>query len=135
MATKACKVQMNELYFSKNDFIQTREDTNSDYSTSFHINYAVSKNDPSKFKITILTSVKNETDSVHINLETVGIFTVDNNEMSENISEQLIKVNTVAIMFPFIRSQISLLTTQPGLTPVMLPPININALMDSDENE
>lgn len=135
MDTKECKLQMNELYFSKYDFIQTREDTNSDYSTSFHINYAVSKKDSSKFKITILTSVKNETDSVHINLETVGIFTVDNNEMSENISEQLIKVNTVAIMFPFIRSQISLLTTQPGLTPVMLPPININALMDLDENE
>lgn len=135
MDTKECKLQMNELYFSKYDFIQTREDTNSDYSTSFHINYAVSKKDSSKFKITILTSVKNETDSVHINLETVGIFTVDNNEISENISEQLIKVNTVAIMFPFIRSQISLLTTQPGLTPVMLPPININALMDLDENE
>ena len=82
-----------------------------------------------------MTSVKNETDSVHINLETVGVFTVDNNGISENLSEQLIKVNTVAIMFPFIRSQISLLTTQPGLTPVMLPPININALMDSEESE
>ena len=41
-------------------------------------------------------------------------------EMEENI----IKNNTVAIMFPFIRSQVTLLTTQPGMTPIVLPPIN-----------
>lgn len=38
--------------------------------------------------------------------------------------EVIIKRNTVAIMFPFIRSQVTLLTTQPGMTPVVLPPIN-----------
>lgn len=39
----------------------------------------------------------------------------------------------MAIMFPYIRSQISLLTTQPGLHPGQLPPMNINALLDSTE--
>ena len=38
--------------------------------------------------------------------------------------ENIIKTNTVAIMFPFIRSQVTLLTTQPGMTPIVLPPIN-----------
>ena len=38
--------------------------------------------------------------------------------------ESIIKTNTVAIMFPFIRSQVTLLTTQPGMTPIVLPPIN-----------
>lgn len=38
--------------------------------------------------------------------------------------ESIIKANTVAIMFPFIRSQVTLLTTQPGMTPIVLPPIN-----------
>ena len=36
----------------------------------------------------------------------------------------IIKKNTVAIMFPFVRSQISLLTTQPDMVPIVLPPIN-----------
>ena len=36
----------------------------------------------------------------------------------------VMETNTVAIMFPFIRSQVSLLTTQPGMTPIVLPPIN-----------
>lgn len=39
--------------------------------------------------------------------------------------ESIIKTNTVAIMFPFVRSQVTLLTTQPGMSPIILPPINI----------
>ena len=41
----------------------------------------------------------------------------------------------ISIIFPFIRSQVSLLTTQPGITPIMIPPINLNSLIDSEENE
>ena len=40
------------------------------------------------------------------------------------MEENIVKTNTVAIMFPFIRSQVTLLTTQPGMTPIVLPPIN-----------
>ena len=38
--------------------------------------------------------------------------------------ESIVNNNTVAIMFPFVRSQVSLLTTQPGMSPIVLPPIN-----------
>ena len=135
MNRNECKLQMNELYFSKYDFIQTREDKDTDYRTSFQIEYAVNSQDPSKFRIKINTALKNKTESISLNLETIGVFTLDNDGMNEDVSEHLIKVNTVAIMFPFIRSQISLLTTQPGLEPILLPPININALMDSKTDE
>lgn len=47
-------------------------------------------------------------------------YVAESYEMEENI----VKTNTVAIMFPFIRSQVTLLTTQPGMTPIVLPPIN-----------
>ena len=134
MDRNECKLQMNELYFSKYDFIQTREDNDTEYETSFQIEYAVNNQDASKFRIKINTRVKNKTESVLLNLETIGVFTVDKEGVNDDIGDHLIKVNTVAIMFPFIRSQISLLTTQPGLEPILLPPININALMDSEKN-
>ena len=134
MDRNECKLQMNELYFSKYDFIQTREDNDTEYETSFQIEYAVNNQDASKFRIKINTRVKNKTESVLLNLETIGVFTVDKEGVNDDIGDHLIKVNTVAIMFPFIRSQISLLTTQPGLEPILLPPININALMDSKKN-
>ena len=69
---------------------------------------------------------------MELNLETVAFFKLDNQgeKIAEKTAEQILKKNTVAIMFPFIRSQISLLTTQPGLIPIVMPPININALVD-----
>ena len=132
MDRNECKLQMNELYFSKYDFVQTRADNDTDYKTSFQIEYAVNSHNSSKFRIIIKTTLKNKTESVILNLETTGVFTIDKEGLNDDIEEHLIKVNTVAIMFPFIRSQISLLTTQPGFEPILLPPININALMGTD---
>lgn len=61
-----------------------------------------------------------------LNVEAVGVFGVSEKEL-----EQL-KPNAVAIMFPFLRSQISLLTTQPEMIPVVLPAININKLLKTE---
>lgn len=38
--------------------------------------------------------------------------------------EMVIQNNTVAMMFPFIKSQVVLMTSQPGMAPILLPPIN-----------
>ena len=38
---------------------------------------------------------------------------------------RLIKENGVAILFPYLRSEITLLTTQPGFQPIVLPAVNI----------
>ena len=135
MENRDCMLQMDELYFSGFDFAQSREDSNTDYDVSFHIEYAKHKKNDSKFRVMIGTTVKNKTDSVCIHLDTVGIFTIENFERDRDMNERILKANTVAIMFPYIRSQISLLTTQPGLLPVMLPPMNINALLDTTEED
>ena len=42
MDRNECKLQMNELYFSKYDFVQTREDNDTEYETSFQIEYPAS---------------------------------------------------------------------------------------------
>ena len=36
-------------------------------------------------------------------------------------------------MFPYLRSEVTLLTSQPGMVPIVLPPLNINNLMDKAE--
>jgi preprotein translocase subunit SecB len=41
----------------------------------------------------------------------------------------ILKKNSVAIMFPFIRSQVSLITTQPGMIPVQLPLVDVNKMV------
>lgn len=41
----------------------------------------------------------------------------------------LLKENTLSILFPYLRSQISLLTSQPDMSPIVIPPINIGAVL------
>ena len=51
-------------------------------------------------------------------------------------SNILIQQNAIAIVFPYIRSQISLLTAQPEVDPVILPPMNIAQMVkESIENQ
>ena len=50
-------------------------------------------------------------------------------------TETILKKNTVAILFPYVRSALTLLTAQPGMEPVVLPALNINALIDELEQK
>jgi preprotein translocase subunit SecB len=131
MANKECILQLLDLYFSKYDFRMSREDNNSEYNTSFNVEYAINEHDSSIIKVTIDTSISNSTNSISLTLQTIAIFKIEKNDIEEASYEQIMKQNTVAIIFPFIRSQISLLTTQPGMPPIILPPMNIAALLNS----
>ena len=133
MDNNACKIQMLDLYFSKFDFKQERGTDSKEYNTSFQIEYAINSEDDTKVRVIVDTTVTNEAQSIVLNVQTVGIFKVDKLDMDEATYEHLIKANTVAIIFPFIRSQVSLLTTQPGMMPVMIPPINLNALVEHQD--
>lgn len=75
------------------------------------------------FKVVLVVKLQNEDMTLETTVKCVGLFQTD----SENTT--LIERNTISIMFPYIRSYISLLTTQPGMQPIVLPPINIMALL------
>lgn len=66
--------------------------------------------------------------NMDMNLKLVAdaIFTYDADDYSNE--DKVVGDNTVAIMFPFIRSQITLMTSQPGMQPIVLPPINATKL-------
>ena len=130
MNNTECKLQMLDLYFSEYSFKNSHEDEDVNYNSSFTIKYAINSDDESKIKVTIDTNITNSTKTVELNLQTIGIFKIDKEGIEEKIYDTLMKRNTVAIIFPFIRSQISLLTTQPGMTPIVIPPVNINALIE-----
>ena len=129
-----CILQLKDLYFEKCEFSQTRTDDNSDYNSSFQITYALNSKDESDIKVTIDTTVSNETNSISVLLRTVGIFKLEKGDLEQETYDHLLKANTAAILFPYVRSQISLLTTQPGIKPVIIPPININALLSNSND-
>ena len=77
-----------------------------------------------KVKLSINMMSENEFD-----IETCinGIFEFDGDK---EFGSKLLSHNTVAILFPYLRSQITILTSQPGFEPIVLPVININRLID-----
>ena len=56
-----------------------------------------------------------------------GYFTLND---AANYDFLTLRQNAVAIVFPYLRSQISLLTAQPEVKPVIIPPMNIAQMVE-----
>lgn len=70
--------------------------------------------------------------ALRLNCNFVGFFSIDKD--NENMEmEDYIKNNAPALIFPYIREHISSVTTKAGIRPVLLPPINIISLIESEE--
>ena len=54
-------------------------------------------------------------------------------KLEQEKKDIIITKNTVAILFPYLRSQVTLMTAQPDIEPVVIPAININALLKNME--
>ena len=50
--------------------------------------------------------------------------------MEDKIVQDLINKNAVAILMPYLRSELTLLTAQPDTDSVVLPPFNINKMLE-----
>lgn len=74
-----------------------------------------------------------DSEALKLKITITGEFACD--DPDESRRDVLLKKNTLAILFPYVRSQISLVTSQPGMTPIVLPPMNINAIFSQNEEE
>ena len=52
-------------------------------------------------------------------------------EVDDETKNELISKNAIAIIMPYLRSEVSLLTAQPEVECVVLPPFNINKMMEN----
>ena len=77
------------------------------------------------FKVSLGVSLSAE-GKYEINAQISGVFSLSEDSV---LGKKVLANNTVAILFPYLRSQLTLLTSQPGFEPVILPVMNINALM------
>ena len=51
------------------------------------------------------------------------------------MKDVLLRQNAVAILFAYVRSELTLITSQPDTDPIVLPVVNIAAMMkDKDSN-
>lgn len=77
----------------------------------------------------VLSGTKQEEYNFIISLS--GFFKVEGaEELGDKMVQNLINKNAVAILMPYLRSELTLLTAQPDTDSVVLPPFNINKMLE-----
>ena len=87
------------------------------------------KND-TELKLEIQTNIGEKPDEYTFHISITGYFTFRTEDVETDLKNELISKNSVAILMPYLRSEISLLTAQPETETVVLPVFNINRMMD-----
>lgn len=122
-------LRLNKLVFDHIEF--KRKGISSEHETNFQIqsNIAQKKNEDS-YKVT-LTLKGDKPEEYTLEISITGFFSFTPEEdMDEEKKNTLIQKNTIAILMPYLRSELSLLTAQPGMDCVVLPPFNINKMIN-----
>ena len=112
---------ITEGHFKRN------EDSLENLELKIGVSHDVERLSERDYKITLELNVADPEEKLSVFVKGMAIFeTKQENPM-------LIERNTLAIMFPYFRSYVSTLTTQPGMTPIVLPAMNIMTMLAQKE--
>ena len=122
---------LDKLVFDKIEFKRTGMKNESEIE--FNLGIAINKKqDEEIYKVTLsLNGNKEKEYTLEIILS--GYFSFDDNgKTDDKLKRAMINQNAVAIIMPYLRSQVSLVTAQPEVDCVVLPPFNIIKMMSED---
>lgn len=121
-------LKLNKIVFDKIEFLRFGFKNKNKLTCSTEAR--ISKNDSdSIFKVTLVQNGHKQ-DEYSFEVQITGYFSLDKNDLSEDVINDLVSKNTVAILMPYVRSEISLLTAQPETDCVVLPPFNVTSMID-----
>ncbi len=83
-----------------------------------------------RYAVVLKVGLSNEANDLSVSVTARASFEFVSNDYSNE--DFIINNNTIALMIPLIRGQISLLTAQPGMKPILLPAINTTRLKFED---
>ena len=104
-------LKANHIVFDELSFVRDGFSLKDDSKTSFNLSYGIDK-----------------ISDVQIS----GYWSIEESDSHKN---QLLQENALAILFPYVRSQMTLLTAQPETEPIVWPAMNINKMMTTAESK
>ncbi|WP_101698488.1 protein-export chaperone SecB [Clostridium minihomine] len=125
------ELKLNKILFSEINFRRSETDINCNklqIEIGKHIEYV----DENNAKVNLNIKIFAADNSLDLSLTMLGFFEFTGLQNKEFMKD-IVETNTIAIMFPYLRSQVSLITTQPDMSPIVIPALNINKLIDSDK--
>lgn len=125
-------LKLDRLVFDKIEF--TRLGFKNDKELEIEIQSSVSqKAETNIYKVTLIFK-GNKPEEYTLEISLSGFFSIVNDDdLDDEAKKALVTKNSVAILMPYLRSQISLLTAQPDTECVVLPPFNINKMLDKKD--
>ncbi len=119
--------QIEKIIYEKN--IETSDENNINVEVSTGLN---SERDKGKVELSINVLESNENRKLEISL--VGFFTFSN--VDDNKKTEILAINGTAILYPYIRSVASMVTSQDSSPAIILPTVNtINFFKNKSSNE
>ena len=114
----ASQLKLVDLMIVESSFSRTEKEIQ-DAALEMEIEKDIQKQSEDQYEITLAVRLKEKNNQINIYVKSKAHFTTQ----QENTN--LIEKNTIAIIFPYVRSHISSITSQPGMMPIVLPPMNI----------
>lgn len=116
----------NDFNPKRNEFERKGFKNNEELKFELQVQIGSDKNNTYKVTL-VLNGTKQDEYSIVISLS--GFFAVEaQEELDDKMVQTLINKNAVAILMPYLRSELTLLTAQPDTDSVVLPPFNINKM-------
>lgn len=121
-------LRLDKIAFDKIEF--RRLGISSDKELIFEIHSSIAqRQDEEVYKVTLVFR-GNKPDEYMLEIILTGYFVLENTKgLTQEMKKALVTKNTVAILMPYLRSEVSILTAQPGVECVVLPAFNINRVM------
>jgi preprotein translocase subunit SecB len=125
-----------ESCYKYNPFFQGAPVQDAQYSISYRLD--INEQDRNAAMISLGVELGDEsltTKPVYVKANIIGLFHIESDELSDEQKEVFFKVNGVAILFPYLRGLVSELTSKGSMNPIILPTMNITALLaELDKN-
>ncbi|MFZ3564066.1 protein-export chaperone SecB [Tenacibaculum finnmarkense] len=118
-------------FLIKKTKIEIDNTENLNLSIKFKPSGTLNKN-KTTFKLVLDAIITEKTSKLNIQVQSEGVFTYRN--LTEEKLNQFLYLNAPAILFPYIRSYITSLTALSGISPVILPTLNLSSLKDDLKN-
>lgn len=122
------KYVVNKIIFKNNDSFKQGSER---MSIDFNIRKEIVKNN-NNMEVKLITQIfsKAEENNYPFEMEVVltGYFTEINNEEDVNFEP-----NAIAILYPYIRAIVSTYTASANVSPLILPAINVNKLLEDQQ--
>ena len=134
MQAKSCLSLENYIVKTMRFSINENFDFGTDATITLNPEFTrnINKIDDDTVLVNLIFSIDNKNTDIPFNMEVniEGVFRLENWEQPEVLP--LIRSNSVAILFPYLRSVVTMITANANISPYVLPVMNIAAMFDQN---